>query len=161
MPSALALKALELAVARIGTKEDPIGSNWGPNITYWLARVHIFKPAPWCMAFAWSTVDDACQALHMPNPLPCTGGVMDMYHQLQNSKFHSGLLVQLPAPGDIFIMDLGKGLGHCGFVETIFDDHVKLKTIDGNTNADGGREGYEVERKDRHQGKPIIAYIRY
>lgn len=156
--SILAQKALELAIARIGAQENPIGSNWGYPVQEWLGRVHIHQPAPWCMAFAWSMVDDACLELGLLNPLPCTGGVMDMNRLCINRK---GLLVTFPEPGDIFLMDLGKGLGHCGFVHTVYDDHVKLKTIDGNTNANGGREGFEVEYKDRHQGKPIIAYIRY
>lgn len=159
MPSALAQKALSLAIAQVGAKENPIGSNWGHPVQGWLARVHITQPAPWCMAFAWSMVDDACQQLGLPNPLPCTAGVMDMYHRLSvNDK---GKLVTFPNVGDIFIMDLGNGKGHCGFVRTVFDDHWKLATVDGNTNADGGREGFEVEYKDRHQGKPIIEYIRY
>jgi hypothetical protein len=51
----------------------------------------------------------------------------------------------LPLPGDIFIMDFGKGKGHTGFVESVNGDIIH--TIEGNSNDDGNREGYEVCRK--------------
>lgn len=168
--SLLANKALEIAISRIGMKENPIGSNWGFPVQDWLARVGIKEPAPWCMAFAWTCVDDAARALGIANPLPRTGGVMDMYHRMQKSTI-SGL-VRDPQPGDIFLMDLSKnydrsGPGHCGFVEKgslsaeKMARSIGIYTIDGNTNAEGGREGFEVERKLRYPRKPIIGYLRY
>ena len=42
-------------------------------------------------------------------------------------------------PGMIFIMDHGGGLGHTGLVEKV--NGGLLTTIEGNTDASGGREG--------------------
>lgn len=156
MSSALALKALEMAVSRIGMKENPLGSNWGHPVQDWLARVDCHQPAAWCMAFAWCCVDDAAAALGVPNPLPRTAGVLRGWQMASPAiKVTSD-----PQPGDIFIMDLGGGLGHCGIVKDV-PDATALTTIDGNTNNNGSREGVDVEQKSRHQGHPIIGYFRF
>ena len=58
-----------------------------------------------------------------------------------------------PQVGSIFIMDYGKGLGHTGIVERIDGD--TLYTIEGNTNDEGSREGYEVCRRTRKASKCV------
>ena len=63
-----------------------------------------------------------------------------------------------PKPGDIFIMDYGKGLGHTGFVVEVLSNG-NLKTIEGNTNDEGSSEGYEVCYRIRKQSQ-IKGYIR-
>lgn len=166
MTSALAAKALAIAISRIGVKENPIGSNWGHPVQDYLARVKTHTPAPWCMAFVYTCFDDAAQELGMPCPLICTPGVLDAWHRAGDLyKFvvdaGGNLGIQrFPQPGDIFLMDLGGGKGHCGIIEMV-TGYPDLGTIDGNTNAEGGREGFEVERKTRHDRKPIIGYLRY
>jgi hypothetical protein len=42
---------------------------------------------------------------------------------------------------------LSHGTGHTGFVEKISNGIVY--TIEGNTNEDGSREGYEVAKRER------------
>ena len=51
-------------------------------------------------------------------------------------------------PGAIFIMDFGKGVGHTGLVVKVNKDGT-VDTIEGNTNDEGSREGYEVCRRVR------------
>ena len=51
------------------------------------------------------------------------------------------------APGDIFIMQFAGGFGHTGFVKEI--KKGLIITIEGNTNADGSREGFEVASRTR------------
>lgn len=156
MSSVLALKALEIAESRIGQKENPLGSNWGHPVQDWLARVGVHAPAAWCMAFGWCCVDDAAKELGVSNPLPCSAGVLHAWQMVD--AVHK--ITSDPQVGDIFIMDLGGGLGHCGLVKAV-PDAVALVTIDGNTNNNGSREGIQVELKDRHQGHPIIGYLRF
>ncbi|WP_318546298.1 CHAP domain-containing protein [Flavobacterium columnare] len=45
-------------------------------------------------------------------------------------------------------MDFGGGQGHTGFVEKVLANG-KIQTIEGNTNADGSREGFAVCRRIR------------
>jgi CHAP domain len=56
-----------------------------------------------------------------------------------------------PQVGDIFIMDFGGGHGHTGFVTKVYEG--RIETLEGNSNADGSREGYEVCSKPN--GRPI------
>jgi hypothetical protein len=49
-------------------------------------------------------------------------------------------------PGSLFIIDLGKGLGHSGVV--IETANGRLVTIEGNTNDNGSRNGIGVFQRD-------------
>lgn len=129
---------LEVAISQIGKQEQPHGSNWGPDVQKYLASVGIKFPAAWCMAFVYWCV----QQSGVPNALKKTGGVM-----MQWNSVPPGSKVKVPQPGYIFIMDYGKGLGHTGFVEKV--EGASIHTIEGNTNDEGSREGYEVCRKIR------------
>jgi hypothetical protein len=52
-------------------------------------------------------------------------------------------------------MDYGKGQGHTGFVVEVLSNG-NLKTIEGNTNDEGSREGYEVCYRTRKQSKSKV-----
>jgi len=54
-------------------------------------------------------------------------------------------------PGDIFIMQFKHGTGHTGFVVKV--ENGIVHTIEGNTNDDGSREGYEVAQRKRTIGE--------
>lgn len=171
--SELSNRALEIAISQIGKEENPRGSNWGKAgdpVPEYLASVGITIPASWCMAFMYWIVEQAVKALvpqskavwipdlQSYNPLVHTGSVLTQWKQI---RFRYRLQEdEPPLPGDIFIMDLGHGLGHTGIIESIDADGT-LHTIEGNTNADGSRNGYAVERKVRHNKAPIIGYLRF
>lgn len=151
--------ALQIAISQIGQEEKPKGSNWGHPVQDYLASVNIHFPASWCAAFLYWCFDHAAGQLGQPNPVFKTGGVLSNWN---NSKAHQINLVVLsqPEPGDIFIMDLGNGLGHTGIVESVNKDG-SMNTIEGNTNDTGGREGFEVARRVRQKKAPIIGFLRY
>lgn len=151
--------AISIAQSQVGQKESPLGSNWGHPVQDYLASVGIHFPASWCMAFMYWCVDHAAGQLSQPNPLFKTGGVLAQWSNSlsRQIKFNS---LFLPEPGDIFIMDLGNGLGHTGMVISINADK-SLNTVEGNTNDSGSREGVEVTKKIRQNKSPIIGYLRY
>lgn len=146
-------KALEIAVTQIGQEEKPRGSNWGEPVKTYLASVGINFPASWCMAFMVWCFTKAATDLNVPNSAKKTGGVLDAWNK---AKAKYG--ITNPQPGDVFIQDHGHGLGHTGIVESVAGD--TLHTIEGNTNIDGSREGFAVERKTRNKNS-IIGYLRY
>lgn len=152
--STLSLAALEIAISQIGQKENPLGSNWGHPVQDYLLRAGERNPAPWCMGFIYWCFDEAAQKIGQPTPLYKTVRVLDQFHHRRQYA------VMVPQPGDIFIMDLSGGKGHTGIIELIDADGT-LHTIEGNTNSGGSREGIDVERKIRHQGGPIVAYLRF
>lgn len=132
------MKHLEIAIGELGKAEQPHGSNWGPHVQKYLASVGIKFPAAWCMAFVYW----CCSTADQDTPLAKTGGVLDQWN-----KVMPRYKVKKPEPGDIFVMNFGKGLGHTGFVERV--DGLNILTIEGNTNDEGSREGYEVARRVR------------
>ena len=139
----LATASLQSAQSQIGVSEIPKGSNAGADVEKYLKSVGLGKGLAWCMAFVFWNVLEASTKLNTQNPLKITGGVIDQY----NSR--PLLRKKTPATGDIFIMDFGKGIGHTGFVEKVLPNG-KIQTIEGNTNDDGSREGYEVCRRTRN-----------
>lgn len=175
----LAARALERAAGQaallpngeaVGT-EHPRGSNWGHPVQDYLASVDIHFQASWCMAFVYWCVDGAAKQLGLDNPLVKTGGVLAEFSGAK-SRGIGFMDLESIQPGDIFIMDLGHGLGHTGFVTDVSDDTGKsvdkttiikmIKTIEGNTNDTGSREGYEVARRSRAivKGGAIKGFIR-
>ncbi|POR25418.1 amidase [Flavobacterium columnare] len=139
----LAQSSLEVATRQIGVTEIPKGSNAGPEVEIYLKSVGLTKGYSWCMAFVYWCVLEASKKAGVPNPLKKTAGVLDQW----NSK--PELRQTKPKAGYVFIMDFGKGLGHTGFVEKVLPNG-KIQTIEGNTNADGSREGYAVCRRTRN-----------
>jgi hypothetical protein len=147
----LAQKTLEIAIAQIGVEEIPKYTNSGPEVEIYLKSVGLGKGYSWCMAFIYWCTQNASRQTAIENPLKKTGGVLDQY----NSR---PLLVQtIPNAGDIFILDLGKGLGHTGIVEKVAGDIIY--TIEGNTNDIGSRDGYKVCRRKR-EIKTIKGFLR-
>lgn len=151
--SILSNKALEIAKSQIGAEEHPRGSNWGEPVISYLKSVGINFPAAWCMAFVYWCFKEAAKQLSVENPLYKTGGVLSQY------KYRKANAVKDPQPGDIFIIDYGKGLGHTGIVVGV-NNNQTIDTIEGNTNDTGSREGYEVCRKNRPVGR-IKTYLRF
>ena len=133
------MKHLEIANTQVGLEEEPRGSNWGPHVQKYLKSVGISFKASWCMAFVYWCVK---QAYPTENKLIKTGGVLAQWNKTPKDKRSFK-----PSIGSIFIMDFGKGLGHTGFVYGIEGDFIL--TIEGNSNDEGSREGYEVCKRKR------------
>ena len=149
---ALGKKTLEIAITQLGVQEIPKNSNAGPAVEKYLKSVGLSKGYAWCMAFIYWCTKEASIQLEVENPLFKTAGVLAMYNKEKD------LEVTNPQPGDIFIMDYGKGQGHTGIVESVGKNIIN--TIEGNTNDEGSREGYEVCRRTR-QRSTIKAYLRF
>lgn len=139
--------ALAVAVTQLGVEEKPRGSNGGPEVSKYLASVGLPTGNSWCMAFVfWCFAQ-----VGLANQLVRTGGVLRQWNE------KPGLRVKSPRPGDIMILDYGKGLGHTGIVERV--EGSVIHTIEGNTNDDGSREGYEVCRRTRQLEK-VAGFLR-
>ena len=139
-PLTLSARALSIAKSQLGFSEEPKGSNKGPHIKKYLNSVGLDEGYSWCMAFVYWCTNEAAKEQGVPNPLVKTAGVLAQWNKIPKSmKFTT------PQAGDIFIMDFGGGKGHTGFVTSVKDGVIQ--TIEGNSNDDGSREGYEVCRK--------------
>ena len=182
MNTELQNKIIEIATGELGKREKPEGSNWGEDIKKYLAAAKINFPAPWCMGFVQWVVQTAASTIKLPDPLLDSAGVLDTWNKIarkyrvvrgdggdwvifneQTKQFDK----TEPAPGDIFIMDFGKGKGHAGFVTKYKNakrDKIPfslIDTIEGNSNSSGSREGVEVCRKPNgRRTKTLKGFIR-
>ena len=61
-------------------------------------------------------------------------------------------------------MDFGKGMGHIGFVTKVDLVNKTFETIEGNSNDEGSREGYEVAHRTGKLSRKfssVKGFIRY
>lgn len=149
------------------SKEEPKGSNTGTMVNQYLSSVGLKPGLPWCAAFVYYIFDQATKRLHIANPLPKTGGVMNMWGKADSSlkinasdaKSNPGLI----KPGQIFIMTRpGKGLGHTGIVISVDPSRREMITVEGNTNDQQSGEGDRVGINRRKIDKlPLVGFIDY
>ena len=136
---------LNVARSLIGISEQG-GANAGQMVETFLKFVGLKKGEPWCAAFV-SWVGHA--ALNDPWPVVKTGGCA----YLGEWATQHNILVDTPQPGDIalYYFPTLKRFAHTGLVELSFGAG-KIAAIEGNTNTDGSRDGWEVARKTRTVG---------
>lgn len=137
---------ISLAKAEIGFHET-FGANDGPRIREYRKVSGFSYPVPWCAIFvkwvyaqleietpgnawvpSWSAKSQYViyYRRNARNELPCPGDAVTFYYPSMRREAHIGLVASWP-PGDYFY------------------------TIEGNTNAAGGREGNSVRLKMRRK----------
>ncbi|OYY90695.1 MAG: hypothetical protein B7Y45_06935 [Sphingomonas sp. 28-66-16] len=135
--------------------EVPLGSNRGPMVDKYLASVGLSPGLFWCMAFVHFCFKQAADTRGIANPFPKTGGVLAAWNKVKSASpariVTAAQALADPArvkPGFVFILDHGGGLGHTGFVKEI--QGGALRTVEGNSNPDGSRNGigvFEINRR--------------
>lgn len=166
----LVYRAMQYMLAQVGVKEAT-GNNDGPAVEAFLRAVGLGRGFYWCMAFVYWAFSNAFYDLFKNNntiilPLLKTGGCMMQYNFCKINAGKPGYETMIvlnpkehdPKPGDIFIIDLGKGAGHTGVITNINLDG-SLATVEGNTNDNGSANGDGVYERVRHVEK-LFALIR-
>lgn len=166
-PTLARLPAQMLAVAttQVGVRELPGQPNRGAQVDRYLQAAGIGNPGanppggfPWCQAFLYWCAVQACSALGRGDvPVPKTAGVLQHWQRAASvpgaRRITAAQALADPAqvtPGMFFTLDFGAGRGHTGLVERVHPDG-RLITIEGNSNALGGREGIGVYRLERRK----------
>ena len=153
------LIALSYATDYIGIEEKG-GDNEGPAVELFLRAAGLGKGAPWCAAFVNFCAEMASSLTNERSPLELVrrqGYVQDYYDWAEGS----GRLREDPAIGDLFVIWhlKKKRYAHIGFVSSVeLSQHIH--TVEGNTNEDGGREGYMVAERIRGIGNHM-AFLRW
>lgn len=150
--------ALAIAVSYIGVKET--GHNSGPEVDRFLASVGLDPGFAWCASFVFFCFREAAQQLGLVNPVPRTGGVLKMGRMTEPICRATN-----PAPGYVYILDHGGGVGHAGIIETTNDDGT-VTEVSGNTNEAGSREGNAVAQHtgtapEAIHGGTLLYYLNY
>jgi len=156
------MKIIDIAISQIGVQEDAAHTNHGESIKYQQAAgLGSAGGYPWCQSFVFW---DGLQAYGDENPIPKTGGVLDCWHKAKAEGVEvinkADATLDSITAGMQIIFQESPTTGHTGLVE--FVDHDGIHTIEGNTNDQGGRDGYIVCRKLRHlTDHNLLGFINY
>lgn len=134
-------RAILFAASQDGVQEVPKGSNWGPVVRAYLKMAGIIGPAFWCAAFVyWCYRMAGVKASKLPRNPAAVASWIDWAKR--EGRVHS-----MPQPRGLFYLRHSGGR-HIGFVPNATLGF--FKTIEGNSNSDGSRNGYEVARNERN-----------
>ncbi|WP_020680037.1 glycoside hydrolase domain-containing protein [Marinobacterium rhizophilum] len=156
---------LEICLSQEGVKEDRPFKNRGPRIDSYI-RATGLKPFAgnfaWCVAYMYWCAVKLCEQKNVDNPVPRTAGVHRLWQLGQSTALtvvdddeaNPGTV----RPGMMFFIDKGNGQGHAGVVIAVEGD--RIKTIEGNTNGGGVREGHGVFVRSRKiQMSSLLGYL--
>lgn len=146
VPSSLGIAArmVALALKEVGVRESPRNSNRGKRVQeYQRATWHEGTGWPWCAAFICWLAKEA----GMSEGRPTTPGAWDFENWARKTNkatlFKPGSKTKI-RPGDIVVFTFS----HIGLAVAHESDGA-VKTVEGNTDASGSREGGGVYRKTR------------
>lgn len=143
-------KALIHASILVGEREQ--GKNAGPFVTKVLGSIGLGPGFPWCAAFV-----SYCLKLagHKVGPTSGRGAVRNWAQWAKESE----RLIHFSEArrGDLFFWLNPDKTGHIGFITA--KGEGSFRTIEGNTNDAGSREGDGVYRRTRYDS-PKMKYIR-
>lgn len=151
----IAEKLVELAAKEVGIEEID-GTNCGPRVNQYKGATNLppTEAWPWCAAFICWLMREAMLACGGSYTFkrPTTAGAWDLENwslrqdeSTQTKKPHRGDII----PGDIIPFTFS----HVGLAVSAPDRNGYVKTIEGNTDKAGSREGGGVYRKLRHISK--------
>ena len=129
------------AIQTIGVHE--IGrSNSGPEVNQYLKFVGLSPGNPWCCAYVVYRVYKAAHEIGVDVGFKITGSCQVLYLWAKAKK----LVHTVPVAGDVFLQWHSKldRYAHAGFVRSISPTGKSFVTVEGNSNDDGSRDGYEV-----------------
>lgn len=153
----LADRVVKIAKSLIGQKE--ISGNAGfkdPGFQKRMAEVGWRKGEAWCAytgELIWKEAFTIQHPLYAAIDKLFSASAVKTWENFKASKlFKTG---QVPKKGALAIWRHGNGwTGHLGVVVNDLDG-PDFGTVEGNTNAAGGREGIEVDDKGRKTGLPV------
>lgn len=149
----------ELIVAYAGKHLESQPREFNQNEGTWVRAYmdgHEGRNWPWCMGFVQTIIDQASFTIgerlsdYMPKSYSCdVVGEHGIKHKLLIRNTDLRLDVSQVKPGDIFLNVKSKhDWTHTGIITGIKGDW--FETIEGNTNDEGSREGYEVCKRKRN-----------
>lgn len=149
--SPIAELATQIALTQTHVREEPLGSNRGPEVDRYIRSAGEEPPGYWCMSFVYWCFDQAAGRLGAPHPMQTVpAGYKDYVTGVYAWAKQKGKTVQTPIRGDIFCVQggsEGRTHSHTGLVTSV--DGGSIGTIEGNTNNDGSSNGIGVFARTR------------
>jgi len=147
------IRALERAQRYLGVREQPPGSNRGPDIERWQKWANGLTGYPWCAAFLCGMVREAC-GLIVPTPKRASVGFLEAWAKEVGSLLKPGTR---PRRGDwiVYRWDADDWPDHIGAVTRVVAITWRgsyafgtVRTIEGNVD-DAVRRKYRSVRRAR------------
>lgn len=110
------------------------------------------KADPWCAIFVAAMFKRAADQLGIKCPVPLVAGCWTL-----DERSPKVVRTKHPAPGAIFLLN---GHRHTGLVVDVPPDNKTLRTVEGNTDPGGSREGDGVYDRTRKRSE-IELYLDY
>lgn len=130
-------------------EEHPRGSNTGPEVDAFLAFAGLHAE-PWCIAMQIYLANKCGVGESRLPPIYMRASTVQVAKWARDKD--KTIDFRVVKRGDIFIrLDADGKHGHAGCVLEVRADGT-MRTIEGNTNSDGSREGYAVCRHVRPLG---------
>ena len=154
-------KIVAIANGDIGQREIPGNKGFVNNIFHKLMiAMGWLKGQAWCTYYAesvWYRAYEGLPAMQAEISKRFSGSAVTTFR-----NFKEGVIFKTgkePRVGAVVIWRMGNGWqGHAGIVVQVnADGSFSFSSVEGNTNAAGGREGIEVARKYRRTGEPFKA----
>lgn len=131
----------DTAAQFVGWVQEATKQNDGPWVEAILRITGTPKGSPWCASFVTMVLDIAYRG---KNPLARSASCDVM---LEDAR-RKGWLHDAPHVGDVFlVMKSPTDAIHTGVVTAV--GVASVKTVEGNTNDDGSRDGYGVFARER------------
>lgn len=143
--------AYDLAIAAVGTREEPPGS-YGTECTAWygVAGPWAAMFVSWCFAQAGSAAFGPGRYAYVP----------DLLEDARRSDNHLSITLQ-PLLADLAVFDLD-GVGradHVGLFDRWLDDEeTRCQTVEGNVSLAGAANGGRVLQRDRGRAD-VMAFV--
>lgn len=153
-----AAKVIQIAQSYLGKTEKPANSGFNDaEFEKKMKSVGWLKSQSWCVYFAelvYKEASESSKEIALLNKL-FSGSATATFKSFDLDKtYKTGMI---PKPGALAIWRYGNGWqGHAGIVEGV-TDNTCFKSIEANTNDQGGREGYIVAKKTRYTNNPYNA----
>lgn len=151
--ASLAERTVHVLNAVLGVRE--VGWNWGARVKEFLAAAGVFVPAPWCAALlTWALREAGADRRKLPKYPAST------YFWWAWAKDCGRLQSVYSGDRGDFVVG-NSGSGHIVAIRAVLDnsdgdprdgDFTHYSTLEGNTNAQGSREGHQVARRTRTPG---------
>jgi hypothetical protein len=141
-------KALAWADSFNGQKE--VGKNAGPFVTKVLASVGLKPGYAWCASFVSYVFSKAGVKAGPKFNRARVKSWVDWAHR------EGRLYYSAPKRGDLFAWINDDLTGHIGFVLSELDFAGEFRSLEGNTNSGGSREGDGVYKRTRAKTKRMV-----
>lgn len=160
-PHRLRTLALGAGLVEYRMRVREIRPNWSPRIEMYLKNAGISARAPWCASFQQFITDRAAAAHRLHNPLDDVK--LEAYVPSYVEWAHKTDRIVSPEQagvGDLVAFNFhGERFDHIGMMYGKVDAHGQFRTLEGNTNVKGAREGDAVLPKWRNHNDYTCAFI--